>query len=338
MSQVLKYSVIIPAYNCEKTLARCLDSLLCQHRSDIQIIIVNDGSQDGTAQLALKYVQTYPFIEYIYQENAGVSVARNTGLSFAKAEYVSFVDSDDYVTPEYFAVLDQISDSDLLVFDRCGVGGLVRDDTAIFARLAKTENTSQRLELLLSSKKIMSPCNKCYKLLILKKNHISFPTGIHIGEDFVFCMTYALHCSTIAIDTRKIYCVDASDNESLSRKYRSDLGYQLAQVGRLVEQTILSSSIPTEYQKQLLCILDYLHVKNALVSIAEEFKHSKLAYFRYRDKFKEICSLFNHPFSNERYCKEHAILRLLLRLHMYFLMYALAYFVKGHTYRKQVKR
>ena len=109
-----KYTVIIPAYHAEKTLGRCLDSLLSQGRSDIRILLINDGSTDGTEALALEYCRKEPRIEYHRKENGGVSSARNLGLDLARSEYISFVDSDDYVMPGYFDTLAAIGSSDLL--------------------------------------------------------------------------------------------------------------------------------------------------------------------------------------------------------------------------------
>ena len=91
----MKLSVIIPCYNAEKYLGECLDSLLAQDVKDFEIILIDDGSRDGTAQLARRYAQQDERIRLIGQENAGVSAARNAGLRIARGEWVLFVDADD---------------------------------------------------------------------------------------------------------------------------------------------------------------------------------------------------------------------------------------------------
>ena len=93
-------SIIVPVYNGEAYLARCLDSLLAQTYSPIEILVVNDGSQDRTAEILSQYEQ-YPQIKVFYQENKGLSGARNLGLKHFEGDFVCFVDSDDYVTPTY---------------------------------------------------------------------------------------------------------------------------------------------------------------------------------------------------------------------------------------------
>ena len=92
-----KVSIIVPVYNVEEYLERCLDSLVNQTLKDIEIIIVNDGSTDGSKEKIQKYINKYKNIVYLEKENGGLSSARNYGIPYAKGEYIGFVDSDDYV-------------------------------------------------------------------------------------------------------------------------------------------------------------------------------------------------------------------------------------------------
>lgn len=92
-----KVSVIVPVYNVEKYIKKCLESLVNQTLRDIEIIVVNDGSQDKSKEIIAEYVRKYPNIVYVEKENGGLSDARNYGMKYAKGEYIAFVDSDDYV-------------------------------------------------------------------------------------------------------------------------------------------------------------------------------------------------------------------------------------------------
>ena len=93
-----KVSIIVPFYNVEKYIEKCLQTLVNQTLEDIEIILVNDGSQDGTVEIAKKYQEQYPQkIKYLEKENGGLSDARNYDIPYAKGEYVAFLDSDDYV-------------------------------------------------------------------------------------------------------------------------------------------------------------------------------------------------------------------------------------------------
>ena len=90
-------SIIVPAYNCEKSIEKCIDSILKQTYNDIEIIIVNDGSTDRTDDICREMAKQENRIKYIFKENGGVSSARNIGLDFANGEFIQFVDSDDYL-------------------------------------------------------------------------------------------------------------------------------------------------------------------------------------------------------------------------------------------------
>lgn len=91
-----KVSVIVPVYNSEKYLNRCVESLIHQTLQEVEIILVNDGSKDGSGEICRKFAQEDSRIVYIEQKNTGVSAARNRGLDVASGEFVMFCDSDDY--------------------------------------------------------------------------------------------------------------------------------------------------------------------------------------------------------------------------------------------------
>ncbi len=100
-----KVSVIVPVFNVENYLKRCLDSLVNQTLNDLEIIIVNDGSTDGSSMICEEYDKKFSNIKYISQKNKGLSGARNTGISIASGEYLGFVDSDDFVKKDMFEFL-----------------------------------------------------------------------------------------------------------------------------------------------------------------------------------------------------------------------------------------
>ena len=94
-------SVVIPVYNCEAYLQQCLDSLLCQTYSNIEIILVDDGSVDSSPQICDTYARYHDNIRAIHQVNSGAAAARNMGLEYVSGDYILFVDSDDWVTADY---------------------------------------------------------------------------------------------------------------------------------------------------------------------------------------------------------------------------------------------
>lgn len=102
-------SIIIPAYNSEDCIKRCLDSITSQNTAGAEIIVVNDGSADNTESICSEYVKNHDNIHLISISNSGVSVARNTGIEKAEGKYIAFVDADDYVANDYIDTLDRKS-------------------------------------------------------------------------------------------------------------------------------------------------------------------------------------------------------------------------------------
>ena len=100
-----KVTIIVPVYNAEKTLARCLESLLHQTYKSIEILMINDGSTDESEAICRNYETDYPCFHLITQKNSGPATARNNGIDHANGEYISFVDADDYVEPEYISAM-----------------------------------------------------------------------------------------------------------------------------------------------------------------------------------------------------------------------------------------
>ena len=107
----MKLSIIIPVYNTEQTLEKCVDSVLQSSLNNFEIILVNDGSTDNSANICESYKNNYPEqVLVIHQKNQGLSAARNAGLGIAKGQYITFVDSDDYISKDlYCHLLEQLN-------------------------------------------------------------------------------------------------------------------------------------------------------------------------------------------------------------------------------------
>lgn len=174
-----KVSVIVPVYNVEEYLERCLDSLVNQTLKDIEIIIVNDGSTDGSKEKIQKYINTYKNIVYLEKKNGGLSRARNYGIPYAKGEYIGFVDSDDYVEltmyeKMYNKAIEEKSD-------------MVECDFIWEYPNKKREDIgkvySSKKEAIIEARVVA--WNKIIKKDIIEKTKITFPEGLRY-EDIEF--------------------------------------------------------------------------------------------------------------------------------------------------------
>lgn len=206
-----KISVIIPVYNGEKYVEKCLDSLLIQEDYIFEIIVINDGSTDNTRKMLSSYEKKNNRVRVYNQENAGVSAARNKGIDYATGDWIVFCDVDDNITDGYFKDIDtQISsheDYDLLCYARIHVG---RDDWS------SDRWDIKRKEMLMKTLGgDSSYCNedyvittvwgKAFKKDIFDRGHVRFNTKIDFGEDTLFMIEYILNSEHFGLLHRGYY-------------------------------------------------------------------------------------------------------------------------------------
>ena len=338
----IKYSVIIPVYNAEKTIERCLNSLLGQQREDAEIIVIDDGSKDRSREIIQQYAENYTGIIFISQDNSGVSTTRNRGIEKARGTYILFVDSDDFVSKDYFSILDRAgdqSDADLIMFSQNTIGGKTADEAELYRRLENSDALVEKIKLLLATRKIMSPWNKRFKKDIILKNNIRFVKEFQTGEDFNFCLEYTLYCKTIKAIHKNIYNVDISDNNSLSRKYRKNLDAQIEKVFGNAADLIRKSTLRDHDKAILLEIVDYLFVKNIFTCIAEEFKREKSSYRRRRGDIIRIYGRFEISLceTGGYYNLIHRVLRGLIKHRFVFLVYGVTKIVKEKKFSEYLR-
>ncbi len=244
----MKYSVIIPVYNAEQTLRRCLDSLFAESHSDAEIILVNDGSKDSSGAICREYAAGHSEIRYIEKENGGVSTARNAGLDAAVGRYVLFVDSDDYVFPDFFHELDETlieSPCDLIMFSRG-----VYDGTQVKERRFEPLRAIGREELMphivnaVCGKTLNPPWGKLYRRDLIEAHKIRFPGGASVAEDRAFNMKYSMYIRSYAISDRLLYCVCTENENSLTRGRQKNLKEQFAATGEYFRDALQAAPIP----------------------------------------------------------------------------------------------
>lgn len=182
-----KVSIIVPVYNVEKYLRKCLDSLINQTLKDIEIICINDGSTDKSLEILEEYKNRDSRIILLNQENSGQSVARNRGIEIAKGEYLGFVDPDDWIDLDYYEKLynaASTNNTDIAVGGIIRVTGIKKKKFLNFEKETLTDNANLKFELCDVPEKSYV-CNKIYKTQKLKELNLKFEEG-RIFEDCIF--------------------------------------------------------------------------------------------------------------------------------------------------------
>lgn len=226
----MKYSIIVPVYNAEKTLCRCVDSLLNKIPEYAEIILINDGSKDSSAKICEEFKRNFQQIVYINKENGGVSSARNAGLDVATGKYVLFVDSDDFVVEDFYEILDsatQTDENDIIIFSHIVISKTGKNPQILNdCSYTTPRQVAKKLGEGVFKTWINSPCSRLYKLDILNANNFRFLTTMTIGEDRLFNILYATCIKKFKIDSRILYCISTENEGSLSRCLRDDVAEQ----------------------------------------------------------------------------------------------------------------
>lgn len=194
-----KISVVVPVFNGEKYIDKCIKSIHNQTLDDIEIILINDGSTDKTGEICLEMSKKYKNLKYYQIENLGCSFARNYGITKAVGKYITFVDSDDWVDQEMYLDMYLKAEEESLDILICGYKKVDSNNKILLEILPELKN---RCKDYMSSKLdyFNSPWNKIYKTSLIKNNNIKFLEKCHMGEDMLFnfqAFNYAKEISVI---------------------------------------------------------------------------------------------------------------------------------------------
>ncbi len=244
-------SIIIPAYNAEKSISKICTSVLDQNYKNIEIIIVNDGSQDKTSKTAKKLKAKDSRVTLISQKNSGVSGARNTGIKNAKGDFIFFFDADDNITPSMISDMVNLAQNheDTLI-----VCGRRLSDGSIRIPKEKTFSSSDKTQVLreiLRNDILYSPWNKIYSAKIIQEHNISFDKSLRYGEDLAFNLDYLKHVGKIKFVAEPYYLYDLSES-GCSSKTSASLEYR-----KTMKKHLLSF---LSYNNYHLSLLDYFLV------------------------------------------------------------------------------
>lgn len=207
-------SIIIPVYNVEKYITKCIDSILNQTVSDWELILINDGSKDKSGEICDKYAASNNKIKVIHQTNRGVSKSRNIGIKVANGEFLCFIDSDDWIEPNFLANFKTNQHKADFYFS----GALydINDKIYSYKNYKETycKNIAQIKEAFFNQEIFANgyPWGKLFKTQIIKKNNLQFNEYLSIHEDHIFVFQYFSYINSLYITNTSGYHYRTFDN------------------------------------------------------------------------------------------------------------------------------
>lgn len=321
----MKYSVIIPVYNVENYLHRCINSILIQEYTDLEILLIDNGSTDSSGIICDTYASEYSNISVYHIENHGVSSARNFGLAKAQGEFICFVDADDYLVGNLFSDMENQLDSslDLLVFSYYNSLEKNLSETARSAKILPIEGKKDRnqfialfTELFLSD--IMyTVWNKIYRREFLEDQRITFEQ-YELGEDVRFNLNVYESVHTISFSQTCYYVYISGRAGSAMGQYNPKrMSYQLEELGK-ISQLMVRWDIHNDQ------FIDQIKAR-ILMSNIQNISIQNISLFLKRRYVEALC---NNPEVTALLNQVDSFLNPLVRFLLYWRMYIAVIFLK----------
>lgn len=290
-----KVSVIVPVYNVEKYLDKCLDSLANQTLKDIEVIVVNDESPDNSQKIIDKYAKKYHHIHGYLKKNGGVSDARNFGLSKATGDYIAFVDGDDYVAYNMYELMYKKAKSGNFDIVACNLNYVYEDGKIIEVSSKINSDTTNIKKTYVN----MYPCvwNKIYKKQLFK-NNISFKKGVWY-EDVDFLYKLMPYVKTIGVVNKPLNQYVQRPG-SITKTFDKRLYNYIDNFNELIE-FYKERKIYQAFNKEL----EYIYVRYILATfIKQATNYDKLDYLKAVDTaIKNVKEHFPHYRKNKYFYK-----------------------------------
>lgn len=265
----VKYSFIVPVYNVEKYLSKCIDSLLAQTYKLFEIIIVDDGTPDSSGKIADQYQKKYPDkVKTVHQDNTGQGGARNHGLEIAQGEYILFVDGDDFVSSNMLEIIDKYTvehDDDLLFFQWESIDERQIGNTSDALYIGEYE----KMPLSDYVYQQPSPWRKVYKASIFRNKKLRFPSKIFY-EDLSLAPCLVAEVEKIGVIREKLYYYVQHKNSTMHSKNVSRL-LEIMPAFDFVIQFFKENELFEQYYKEIewLAIQHILYYSCCRISYIE---------------------------------------------------------------------
>lgn len=282
-----KISIIIPIYNAEKYLNRCIDSVLSQTYADFELILVNDGSTDQSAVICNNYIQSDCRVKYIEKINEGVSIARNIGITNSCGEYITFIDADDFIAPQYLEYLIKSFEKEGIVLAEVSYEKKALEDGN-----GKEFDAYYEYDIDKVIMKYLDGEGYVWGKLFLKEviisNKLYFSDKLIMSEDLEFLIKYCCCVSGkyVGIKNKLYYYCDSESSISRSKDYKK-LKVRL-ESGKVIKENLLRC----QKNENIIYHIDRWIVKNIVWVCFEYFYHCNTK--RIKLSHNELKSIFNY--------------------------------------------
>ena len=279
-------SIIIPAYNVVSYLEDCIESIMAGTYQDFEILLIDDGSVDGTGSLCDRFAEKYSVIQVFHTTNSGVSTARNLGIDHASGRYVGFVDADDLIASNMFEALVHCMGPDVDMtacrFRRCRREEL--DATEIPITHQTITNQTETAQKVLTGGYGPNVINKLFKAEVLKQNQIRFRRDYRTAEDVFFITDYLIHCKKAVFLEEQLYyyIVNGGSITSTFRKNRviRDVYMNLPRSWRFCTEVMESLSDELGNQARARTVMFYQTVLRKLEKPDTQYIDETIAYVK----------------------------------------------------------
>lgn len=297
-----KTSIIVPIYNAEKYLAKCLDSIIEQTYSNLEVILINDGSKDGSLAICELYSERDARIKVIDRQNAGVSATRNHGINIATGDYILFIDADDYVDKNMVSKLVQAKELNNADMSMCGYrvigSNSVGNDINLLKNLSKVVDGKILLEYMISisTSRVFGYIWRClFDKKCLMNNNTYFAVDIKMAEDYVFLLQYINQIKSSAIVPEQLYVYRINDN-STTRSYMPSQHNDQYRINKWILENICTKYPSTKSgyfgcsSETYLCTIQNICRKNTPYSVLGRIKECyKIKYqYNYNQDIKKL--------------------------------------------------
>ena len=290
-----KVSVIVPVYNAEDKVGRCIKSIIEQEFKNLEIILVNDGSHDNSYEVCTKFQEIDSRIIVHNQKNLGASIARNVGITLSTGEYILFVDSDDFLEEKMVGNLVKTSELENLDLLICGFyknryNEHLQLQSSIEVKSSNriirgNKKIAEEIIDLFENERINAPWCKLIKAKIIKENNIKMSKDLILQEDLYFNISLLEHVSSLGINEGCYYHYNVGDNDSLTSRYFENKYEMLNKVHNKMLNYFRSRSV----NEKLLNRIEYIYVKNVYAAFINLFhKDSHLSNFEKLSYIKKI--------------------------------------------------